>query len=147
MHIGEGKHPFPFRTRALSPPPPMVVPARSGVRVGCRHIYAPAFPKGEAGAFFCQIFRGRRGLSLAAEDYETIPFFCSNGEETTHQTNCEGVNQVRLTVSRVKSSGLLPPSAKRSSFSSRPSLIAAALRPCKALRVSANRLLENSMPS
>ena len=35
--IGEGFHPFPFRTRKLSPPPPMVLQAQVCGRVGhCR---------------------------------------------------------------------------------------------------------------
>ena len=35
--IGEGSHPFPFRTRKLSPPPPMVLQAQVCGRVGhCR---------------------------------------------------------------------------------------------------------------
>lgn len=32
----EGKRPFPFRTRKLSPPAPMVLPWRRGGRVGHR---------------------------------------------------------------------------------------------------------------
>src|SRR3979411_1756814 len=34
--MAEGKHPFPFRTRQLSPPAPMVLPRQRGGRVGRR---------------------------------------------------------------------------------------------------------------
>ena len=43
--MAEGPHPFPFRTRQLSPPAPMVLPGQLGGRVGrCRdfpHISIP----------------------------------------------------------------------------------------------------------
>src|SRR5258706_2994801 len=38
--MAEGSHPFPFRTRPLSPPAPMVLSGRPGGRVGrCRDFF------------------------------------------------------------------------------------------------------------
>src|SRR3990172_4743700 len=38
--LAEGPHPFPFRTRPLSPPAPMVLSGRPGGRVGrCRDFF------------------------------------------------------------------------------------------------------------
>ncbi len=40
----EGKRPFPFRTRKLSPPAPMVLPWQRGGRVGhCQRAFLPFF--------------------------------------------------------------------------------------------------------
>src|SRR5690606_3836150 len=48
VRIAEGKHPFPFRTRPLSPPAPMVLPGQPGGRVGPRRktFVAPSVPLG-----------------------------------------------------------------------------------------------------
>ena len=50
--IAEGKHPFPYRTRQLSPLAPMVLLARVSGRVGrCRETEKKPFPYGK-GFFF-----------------------------------------------------------------------------------------------
>jgi hypothetical protein len=50
--IGEGSHPFPFRTRKLSPLPPMVLHAQVCGRVGhCRGLF-PKGPMRKRRAFF-----------------------------------------------------------------------------------------------
>ena len=52
VSIGEGKHPFPFRTRRLSPQSPMVVGPCCPVRVGYRQVYDPGLRKRSPGSFF-----------------------------------------------------------------------------------------------
>src|SRR5712691_8640101 len=45
--MAEGSHPFPFRTRPLSPPAPMVLPGSPGGRVGrCRDSSSSMNPDG-----------------------------------------------------------------------------------------------------
>jgi hypothetical protein len=52
--IGEGSHPFPFRTRKLSPLPPMVLHAKVCGRVGhCRDYFCPA-RRVSVGLFCCE---------------------------------------------------------------------------------------------
>ena len=52
MTIAEGTHPFPFRTRQLSPPAAMVLPGRPGGRVArCRQTFFSA-QRIAAGSFF-----------------------------------------------------------------------------------------------
>ncbi len=46
-----GSHPFPFRTRKLSPTAPMVLPPRRGGRVGRRRDYIKSLLSNQ-GAFF-----------------------------------------------------------------------------------------------
>src|SRR5436190_22422625 len=54
--IGEGSHPFPFRTRKLSPLPPMVLRGNLRGRVGhCRDYLSPEKAVASATAFF--VFR------------------------------------------------------------------------------------------
>src|SRR5688500_19534808 len=51
--IGEGSHPFPFRTRKLSPLPPMVLHAKVCGRVGhCRDYFCGPDAKA-SGLFLC----------------------------------------------------------------------------------------------
>ena len=50
--IGEGSHPFPFRTRKLSPLPPMVLHAKVCGRVGHCREYFPR-PDAKASGLFC----------------------------------------------------------------------------------------------
>src|SRR5690606_4352811 len=58
VRIAEGKHPFPFRTRPLSPPAPMVLPGQPGGRVGpCRKTFSARHRGGGAG-LLCRAFRG-----------------------------------------------------------------------------------------
>ncbi len=54
--IGEGSHPFPFRTRKLSPLPPMVLRGKLRGRVGhCRdYLSSPSSDSGD-GLFLCQL--------------------------------------------------------------------------------------------
>ena len=68
--IAAGKHPFPFRTRKLSPPAPMVLPGQLGGRVGRRRLKSEnallvnakrAFSCLYEGARFC---RPRRSKAL-----------------------------------------------------------------------------------
>src|SRR5436190_12358289 len=48
--MAEGRHPFPFRTRKLSPPAPMVLSGQPGGRVGrCRASLSLAAPSRVAG--------------------------------------------------------------------------------------------------
>src|SRR5690606_20100643 len=49
VRMAEGQHPFPFRTRPLSPPAPMVLPGQLGGRVGPRRKTFYAQPR--AGLF------------------------------------------------------------------------------------------------
>ena len=51
--IGEGSHPFPFRTRKLSPLPPMVLRAKVRGRVGHCREYSSKGPMRKRRAFFC----------------------------------------------------------------------------------------------
>ena len=51
--IAVGSHPFPFRTRKLSPPAPMVLGERSPGRVGRRRIsHAEGAPRGALSPFW-----------------------------------------------------------------------------------------------
>ena len=60
--IGEGSHPFPFRTRKLSPPPPMVLQGKPCGRVGhCRDF--PSARRLASSGFFS--FQGRFDLTKA----------------------------------------------------------------------------------
>ena len=72
--IGEGSHPFPFRTRKLSLPPPMVLHAQVCGRVGrCRGLVSTErlnrVPCGQAVACFTQ-----RPFSLYANVFSGIGF-------------------------------------------------------------------------
>ena len=63
--MAQGVHPFPFRTRPLSPAAPMVLPLRGGGRVGRRPILQS--PRLRTGAFF-YTFAGRGdGMSSPAQ--------------------------------------------------------------------------------
>jgi hypothetical protein len=67
--MAEGPHPFPFRTRPLSPPAPMVLSGQPGGRVGrCRDFLHSTSPKprsNRTGAFLLHGDSGcaRRGLT------------------------------------------------------------------------------------
>ena len=52
--MAEGSHPFPFRTRPLSPPAPMVLPRYRGGRVGrCQEFFRrPGISRCRAFFFF-----------------------------------------------------------------------------------------------
>ena len=71
--VAEGFHPFPFRTRKLSPPAPMVLPI--GGRVGRRQ------------AFF---------LSIGT------PPWCSNRHETTDDDRAPGAYRIKGRIDPVK---------------------------------------------
>ena len=58
--MAEGSHPFPFRTRPLSPPAPMVLPRYRGGRVGrCQEFFIMARHQynDDGPLFFCPIPR------------------------------------------------------------------------------------------
>ncbi len=66
--MSEGSHPFPSRTRKLSPPEPMVLRGKPRGRVGrCRILFEnPRCPRGNGGFLFLRLARrtsrpGRRG--------------------------------------------------------------------------------------
>src|SRR5579872_4299733 len=51
--MAAGKHPFPFRTRQLSPPAPMVLGGRPPGRVGRRRDFALTRPTADRGGPRC----------------------------------------------------------------------------------------------
>ena len=65
--ISEGSHPFPSRTRKLSPPEPMVLRGKPRGRVGrCRIFFCPHTEKSVWGLFFAfdsRFLSGFEGLS------------------------------------------------------------------------------------
>ena len=79
--IPEGPHPFPFRTRPLSPPGPMVLPGQLGGRVGRRRVNLPK-PVKETSPAFC--FSGSPPLSFLLR-IGTAPFSGNCGRVKTRE--------------------------------------------------------------
>ena len=86
--ISEGSHPFPSRTRKLSPPEPMVLRGKPRGRVGRCRIFllrAPGALHWAPGAFFlarCLMARpGRRGLGRPGPGNASNPLdsLCNSG--------------------------------------------------------------------
>src|SRR5262245_15250568 len=63
--MAEGSHPFPFRTRPLSPPAPMVLPGQPGGRVGrCRDFSFSRGPDAQASGASFFFLASRAGARL-----------------------------------------------------------------------------------
>ena len=73
--MAQGVHPFPFRTRPLSPAAPMVLPLRGGGRVGRRPILRS--PRLRTGAFF--VHSQRRGDVMRSPAQTVDGRFCVDG--------------------------------------------------------------------
>ena len=85
MTIAEGQHPFPFRTRQLSPPAPMVLLGRLSGRVGHRREYVSSLGvlASRLSAARCQI----EGLPAGRRTGREQPTGASGGAQrrrTTH---------------------------------------------------------------